>query len=68
MRLINENSTVNLFKSAFESGHRLARREANMNAAFTYGRSVKFDDLDMPFKLFKRIIKEDLKEKNKTSE
>lgn len=37
-----------LIKAAIEGGHRLARRDANIYAAFTYGKKLVFSELDDP--------------------
>ena len=39
-----------------------------MNLAFTYGKKVRLEDLDKAHQLFKRTIKEEMKEKAKTQE
>ena len=38
----------NLIAAAYEGGHRLERREENMLAAFTYGRKLKYSEIDEP--------------------
>jgi hypothetical protein len=51
----------NRFITAYESGHRLPRRDANMRMAFTYGRKINLDELDQHYDYFKRTIKDDIK-------
>ena len=38
----------NLIKSALEGGQRLQRRDKNIYTAFTYGKKLKYDELDDP--------------------
>ena len=46
---------TNVVSAAYEGGHRLARRQHNVETAFTYGIAIKYDDLDDPN--FKQNIK-----------
>ena len=37
-----------MIAAAYEGGHRLERREENILAAFTYGKKIKYDEIDDP--------------------
>ena len=39
---------INLIAAAYEGGHRLERRDENIYTAFTYGKKLKYDELDDP--------------------
>lgn len=43
-----EARDINLIAAAYEGGHRLERREANITAAFTYGKKLKYSEIDDP--------------------
>jgi hypothetical protein len=43
---MNESSKHNLMVSAFECGNRLERRDENILTAFTYGKKIRFKELD----------------------
>jgi hypothetical protein len=46
---VQDNSRdINLIKAAYEGGHRLVRRDENIFTAFTYGKKLRYDDLDDP--------------------
>lgn len=38
----------NVIEAAYEGGNRLARRQENIETAFTYGKKIKYKDLDNP--------------------
>ena len=42
------NPKTNSIQAAYEGGHRLERREANVLSAFTFGKAVQYDQLDDP--------------------
>jgi hypothetical protein len=37
---------INLIAAAYEGGHRLERRDINIFTAFTYGKKLRYEDLD----------------------
>ena len=37
-----------MISAAYEGGHRLERREENMLAAFTYGKKLRYSEIDDP--------------------
>ena len=39
---------INLIAAAYEGGHRLERRDENIYTAFTYGKKLKYEELDDP--------------------
>lgn len=41
-----ESNKHNLMVAAFECGNRLERRDENIKTAFTYGKRIKYEDLD----------------------
>lgn len=42
------DAKANVIQAAFEGGQRLARRQKNIETAFTYGIPVRYQDLDDP--------------------
>jgi len=42
-------------QTALEGGKRLARREKNVLTAFTYGKKLKYSDIDNPFFVYNVI-------------
>ena len=39
----------NLIAAAYEGGHRLERRDKNIYTAFTFGKKLKYEELDDPY-------------------